>query len=130
MKIFYHFVSHSTNQDPVGNYTPLKLTDIPVHTNSSNASKKLTSKTESLGGGWSSSSDEEENVLEEFSQHVVSESLGQGDNVVNQWCSREDVNNLEILSTLQVGRISIFNANATYLELLIAIYTNICTVSV
>merc|ERR1719270_915322 len=55
---------------------------------------------QSLGGGWSSSSDEEENILEEFSQHV-SDSVGQGDNVVNQWCSREDINNLEILSTLQ-----------------------------
>ena len=114
MKIFYHFVSYYSYQDPVGNYTPLKLTDIPVQSNSSNASKKLTSKTESLGGGWSSSSDEEENILEEFSQHV-SDSLGQGDNVVNLWCSREDVNNLEILSTLQVGN-NTFIANATYPE--------------
>ena len=113
MKNIFSFC-YFANQDPVGNYTPLKLTDIPVHTNSSNASKKLTSKTESLGGGWSSSSDEEENILEEFSQHV-SESLGQGDNVVSQWCSREDVNNLEILSTLQVGN-NTFIANATYPE--------------
>merc|ERR1712083_1153492 len=87
-------------EDPVGNYTPLKLTDVPVQSNSSNSSKKMTSRSQSTGGGWSSSSDDEDNVLEEFSQHV-SDSIDNGDNVVNDWCNREDINNLELLSTLQ-----------------------------
>ena len=95
-------ISSFTNQDPVGNYTPLKLTDVPVQSTSSNSSKKLTSRSHSTGGGWSSSSDDEENVLEEFSQHL-SDNIDNGDNVVNDWCNREDINNLELLSTLQVG---------------------------
>ena len=95
--------SSFSDQDPVGNYTPLKLTDVPVQSTSSNSSKKLTSRSHSTGGGWSSSSDDEENVLEEFSQHL-SDNIDNGDNVVNDWCNREDINNLELLSTLQVGK--------------------------
>ena len=63
----------------------------------------MTSRSQSTGGGWSSSSDDEDNVLEEFSQHV-SDSIDNEDNVVSDWCNREDINNLELLSTLQVSK--------------------------
>ena len=89
-------------EDPVGGYTPVTVPDIaaPAAATAASQHKQLPRP----HGGWSSSSEDEDEVLGEFSQHVdntaLTDNFSLESRVVNKFCD-EDINSADLLPRLQ-----------------------------